>query len=55
MSSLNILQNYKSDNEDSNSTEEDVNINKQNENFKSILTKFEVNAAPLVLYSVRLF
>ena len=50
MSSLNFLQNYKSDNEDgsSSSSEEE----KTSDNIKSILSKFEINAAPVVLYSV---
>ena len=71
MASLNFLKNYyKSDDdeeedeeENNSSTEEETTavattteeISNKNENFNSILTKFEINAAPVVLYSVNYY
>ena len=54
MSSLNFLKNYKSDNEDGSSSSSSEEEKPSSEHIKSILTKFEINAAPVVLYSVKI-
>lgn len=50
---MDILKDYKSDSSDSEAHDEIIrNKEFNNKSIENLLTKFEVNSAPLVLYSV---